>query len=224
MLSRVTTTATREAADGDELQHMSWNRWLGCMAHPDGGQSWTPSCPFPLNSRIQALVAHPKEARLSRWWIWAAIHVDAERSTCNCSGDVNEVKVLSGAPRTSLSASAMRRLEGMWYQLTLDLPILRAALPGSLAVSLSEGSPGRALPPLAIRGAGGWVSGCARVWSGQAVCTGPLWTERPSSSEMASATTITTGGSGRMSVAMGTSTARRFVAGVTSCCCGCGRR
>lgn len=37
-----------------------WGVWHS----PDGGQSWTRHrAPFPLNSRIQALVAHPKEAR-----------------------------------------------------------------------------------------------------------------------------------------------------------------
>ncbi len=36
-----------------------WGVWHS----PDGGQSWTRHrAPFPLNSRIQALVAHPKEA------------------------------------------------------------------------------------------------------------------------------------------------------------------
>jgi len=36
-----------------------WGLWHS----PDGGQSWTRHrAPFPLNSRIQALVAHPKEA------------------------------------------------------------------------------------------------------------------------------------------------------------------
>jgi photosystem II stability/assembly factor-like uncharacterized protein len=37
-----------------------WGVWHS----PDAGQSWTRHrAPFPLNSRIQALVAHPKEAR-----------------------------------------------------------------------------------------------------------------------------------------------------------------
>jgi photosystem II stability/assembly factor-like uncharacterized protein len=37
-----------------------WGVWHS----PDGGNSWTRHrAPFPLNSRVQALVAHPKEAR-----------------------------------------------------------------------------------------------------------------------------------------------------------------
>src|ERR1700751_5854735 len=37
-----------------------WGVWHS----PDAGESWTRHrAPFPLNSRIQALVAHPKEAR-----------------------------------------------------------------------------------------------------------------------------------------------------------------
>ena len=36
-----------------------WGVWHS----PDAGKSWTRHrAPFPLNSRIQALVAHPKEA------------------------------------------------------------------------------------------------------------------------------------------------------------------
>src|SRR5437588_10520694 len=37
-----------------------WGIWHS----PDAGQSWTRHrAPFPLNSRIQALVAHPTQAR-----------------------------------------------------------------------------------------------------------------------------------------------------------------
>ena len=37
-----------------------WGVWHS----PDAGKSWTRHrAPFPLNSRIQALVAHPKEAQ-----------------------------------------------------------------------------------------------------------------------------------------------------------------
>ena len=38
--------------------------WMGRMAQSDAGKSWVRHrAPFPLNSRIQALVAHPTEAQ-----------------------------------------------------------------------------------------------------------------------------------------------------------------
>ncbi len=80
-----------------------------------------------------------------------------KRSAYSQMQEVNEAEILSGAPNLTVGSSHVR-LEGMRYQLTLDLPIEGGAsrLTGGLSI---EGSPGRALPPLAIRGAGGWVSG-----------------------------------------------------------------
>ena len=42
------------------LGTVGWGVWHS----PDAGNTWTRHrAPFPLNSRIQALVAHPKEAQ-----------------------------------------------------------------------------------------------------------------------------------------------------------------
>ena len=71
---------------------------------------------------------------------------------------MNEAEILSGAPNLTIGSSRVR-LEGMRYHITLDLP---AEPPGVGRVTgdiFIDASPGRALPPLTIRGAGGWLSG-----------------------------------------------------------------
>jgi hypothetical protein len=57
-------TRARGATHGGGLQHMSRYGRLGVWHSPDAGASWTPHrTPFPLNSRVQALVAYPGQAR-----------------------------------------------------------------------------------------------------------------------------------------------------------------
>jgi hypothetical protein len=54
---------TRGAAYGSGLQYMSWDGRLGRMAQSRCRKVWIwHRAPFPLNSRIQALVAHPTKA------------------------------------------------------------------------------------------------------------------------------------------------------------------
>jgi hypothetical protein len=98
-----------------------------------------------------------------------------QRSTYSHTQEVNEADVLSSAPNLTIGSNRVR-LDGMRYRITLDLPhdvasdvgsgVRSAVGPGfSRAVRrvtgdiIIEASPGRALPPLEIRGAGGWVSG-----------------------------------------------------------------
>jgi hypothetical protein len=51
------------AADYSICLDMSWNGWLGRMAQSGCRKSWIRHrAPFPLNSRIQTLVAHPTQA------------------------------------------------------------------------------------------------------------------------------------------------------------------
>jgi hypothetical protein len=70
---------------------------------------------------------------------------------------VNETDVLSNAPNLTIGSSHVR-LDGLRYRITLDLPD-EAGTPGVTGELLLDASPGRALPPLTIRGAAGWVSG-----------------------------------------------------------------
>jgi hypothetical protein len=67
------------------------------------------------------------------------------------AADVDEAAVLAEAPDLTIGRSRVR-LEGLRYRIALDLPRLK----GDLTI---DAVPGRALPPLVIRGAGGWLSG-----------------------------------------------------------------
>jgi hypothetical protein len=80
-----------------------------------------------------------------------------QRSSYSQSQEVNEADVLSSAPNLTIGSNRVR-LDGMRYRIKLDLPAENrtSRVTGDIVI---EASPGRALPPLTIRGAGGWVSG-----------------------------------------------------------------
>jgi hypothetical protein len=84
------------------------------------------------------------------------------RVTTYAESDViDEAPLLDSAPDMTIGKSRVR-LEGLRYHLTLDLPEDGAAQrSGSRATAeiFIEATPGRSLPPLTIRGAGGWMSG-----------------------------------------------------------------
>jgi hypothetical protein len=77
------------------------------------------------------------------------------RSSFSHRAEVDDEDVLSSAPNLTIGGSNVR-LEGMRYHITLDLPSGAGRVTGDILI---EASPGRALPPLTIRGAGGWLSG-----------------------------------------------------------------
>jgi hypothetical protein len=64
---------------------------------------------------------------------------------------VDNALLLASAPDLQVGANRVR-LEGLRYHVTLDL----AGVSGDIFI---DAAPGRSLAPLAIRGAGGWVSG-----------------------------------------------------------------
>ena len=81
-----------------------------------------------------------------------------KRSSYSQSREVNAAHVLTSAPNLTIGTSHVK-LDGLRYHITLDLPAERdgtGAVSGDIFI---EATPGRALPPLTIRGAGGWVSG-----------------------------------------------------------------
>jgi hypothetical protein len=80
-----------------------------------------------------------------------------QRSSSSQTQEVNETDVLSSAPNLTIGSSHVR-LDGLRYRITLDLPDA-GGTPGVTGELLLDASPGRALPPLTIRGAAGWVSG-----------------------------------------------------------------
>ena len=85
------------------------------------------------------------------------------------SAEIDEARLLAEAPDLTISGNRVR-LEGHRYHITLDLPAEDAAgpsaagrgVPGGPRVTgemVLEAVPGRAVPPLTIRGAKGWQSG-----------------------------------------------------------------
>jgi hypothetical protein len=87
------------------------------------------------------------------------------------SEEIDEARLLAQAPDLTIARNAVR-LDGLRYRLTIDLPRSPAAgtaveqgrAVGEIVV---DAVAGRSLPPLAIRGAGGWLSGyVAPVMSG----------------------------------------------------------
>ena len=79
------------------------------------------------------------------------------------SDAIDEAALLASAPGVTIGNSRVR-LDGMRYRVTLDLPEM-ASGPGRSSANRAAGEividaiEGRSLAPLAIRGAGGWVSG-----------------------------------------------------------------
>jgi len=92
----------------------------------------------------------------------AGVRLQFERAGTRASyserHEVNEADILKDAPNLTIGTSRVR-LEGLRYHITFDLP---AESPGTGRVTgdiFIDALPGRALPPLTIHGAGGWVSG-----------------------------------------------------------------
>lgn len=94
------------------------------------------------------------------------------RSSYSDADTVDEARLLTEGPDLAIGRSRVR-LEGLRYVLTLDLPAegpanrrgRASAVRGELVL---DAVPGRSLPPFAIRGVGGWVSGyVAPVMSGR---------------------------------------------------------
>lgn len=75
------------------------------------------------------------------------------------STQLDEAELLRGAPDMTI-AGARVTLEGLRYHVTMDLPRLEAGKTGRVTGDfVIEAVQGRSLPPIELRGAGGWVSG-----------------------------------------------------------------
>jgi len=89
------------------------------------------------------------------------LDVAGERVSYSQRQHIDEAEVLRSAPNLTIGSSRVQ-LEGMRYHISLDLPAestsgrASSRITGDLYI---DATPGRALPPLTIRGAGGWLSG-----------------------------------------------------------------
>jgi hypothetical protein len=109
-------------------------------------------------------LAGPTRADLRRT---AGVRLQLDRgghvTTYGESDALDEAALIAGAPDVTIGRSRVR-LEGLRYRVTLDLPEVGIG-PGRSSASRATGEividaiEGRSLAPLAIHGAGGWVSG-----------------------------------------------------------------
>lgn len=75
------------------------------------------------------------------------------------STQLDEAELLRGAPDLTIAGASVR-LEGLRYHVTMDLPRLEPGASGRVTGDfVVEAVQGRSLPPIELRGAGGWVSG-----------------------------------------------------------------
>lgn len=82
---------------------------------------------------------------------------DGRTSNYSARADVDEASLLGSAPDLDIGGNRVR-LDGLTYRITLALKGEDGAglLSGEIVL---DAAPGRSLPPAAIRGANGWVSG-----------------------------------------------------------------
>jgi len=82
---------------------------------------------------------------------------DGRMQNFGASSEVDDATLLASAPDLAVGKNTVH-LDGQVYRIALALPAEegRGQLTADIAV---RATPGRSLPPLAIRGAGGWVSG-----------------------------------------------------------------
>ena len=73
------------------------------------------------------------------------------------STEIDEPGLLAAAPDLTVGSNRVR-LEGSFYRIALDLPAQGGAGHATATIGL-RATPGRSLPPIVIRGAGGWLSG-----------------------------------------------------------------
>lgn len=75
------------------------------------------------------------------------------------SATLDEQTLVRDAPDMTIAGASVR-LEGLRYHVTMDLPRLEAGASGRVTGDfVVEAVQGRSLPPIELRGAGGWVSG-----------------------------------------------------------------
>lgn len=128
----------------------SWAEWLYFNGHAGDNR-------FYLTFMVGPRSAGPAFGTRRIAGVRLQLDRAGQRSSYSQTQEVNEADVLSSAPNLTIGSNHVR-LDGMRYQIALDLPAENGTsrITGDIII---EASPGRALPPLTIRGAGGWLSG-----------------------------------------------------------------
>jgi hypothetical protein len=124
----------------------SWAEWLYFNGHAGGNRFYLTFLVGPKRPSGQRIAG--VRLQLDR---------AGQRSSYSQTLEVNDADVLRSAPNLTIGSNRVR-LDGMRYRIALDLPgeNRTSRVAGEIII---EASSGRALPPLEIRGAAGWVSG-----------------------------------------------------------------
>jgi hypothetical protein len=124
----------------------SWAEWLYFNGHSTGARFYL------------TFLAGPRTAA-GRRVVGVRLQVERGGITTSyaMSSEVDEPALLASAPDLTIGSNRVR-LDGEAYRISLDLPAQTGS--GRATADLTiQATPGRSLPPLVIRGAGGWISG-----------------------------------------------------------------
>lgn len=121
----------------------SWAEWLYFNGRtPDGRVR------FYLTFLVGSHTATPGKRAAS---VRLQLERDGRTTTHSASGQIDEAQLLARAPDLDIAGNRVR-LEGLSYRLTLALDDVKGEI-------VLDGVAGRSMPPAAVRGAGGWLSG-----------------------------------------------------------------
>ncbi|MDX1389808.1 MAG: hypothetical protein R3344_11500, partial [Acidobacteriota bacterium] len=105
---------------------------------------------------LSFLVGPRTTAGMRRAGVRLQLEDDGRMRTFRSSAEIDERELLARAPDVRIGRSEVR-LEGLRYRATLDLDGRGGeSVVGEITL---EAPPGRSIPPVTVRGAGGWVSG-----------------------------------------------------------------
>ncbi|MPZ19002.1 MAG: hypothetical protein GEV06_13970 [Luteitalea sp.] len=139
----------------------SWAEWLYFNGHTEGAR-------FYLTFLVGPRADDGRRIAAVRFQLQQGSRV----ANYSASQEVDEAGLLASAPELAIAGNNVR-LQGSRYIVTIDLPREAAgggptSRPGGRGATASprltgriviSATPGRSLPPISVRGAGGWVSG-----------------------------------------------------------------
>jgi hypothetical protein len=130
----------------------SWAEWLYFNGRAGDNRFYLTFLVGPDLSTLEEPAPNAgSEPGMRRAGVRLQLDSGGKRSSYSQTRDVNAAEILTAAPNLTIGSNRVR-LDGMRYHITLDLP----GVTGNIFI---DAVPGRAMPPLTIRGAAGWVSG-----------------------------------------------------------------
>lgn len=124
----------------------SWAEWLYFNGHAGGARFYL------------TFLAGPRlESGLRTLGVRLQLERDGRLRSYSASREVDPDALLAAAPDITAGPNSVR-LEGREYRVRINLPADDRG-PAAIGEIVLQATPGRSVPPFAIRGAGGWVSG-----------------------------------------------------------------